>query len=60
MVDRELLPPFAVLGWGVHRGVVADCVLPFAVEIVGHDVDEVEVPEGRKEREEVMKKCEEE
>lgn len=46
MVDRELLPPLRVDGGGVQGGVVAHRVLPFAVEVVGHHVDEVQIPVG--------------
>lgn len=43
MVDRQLLPPFRVRGGRIQRSIVAGLSLPFAVEIIGHDVDEVQV-----------------
>ena len=43
VVDRQLLAPFRVGRRGVERGVVTGLSLPFAVEVVGHDVDEVQV-----------------
>lgn len=43
VVHAELPPPFAVGAGGVERGVVARFAFPFSVEVVGHQVDEVQV-----------------
>ena len=40
--QRQLLPPVRLRGEGVEGGVVARLGLPLAVEIVGHDGDEVD------------------
>ena len=52
MVNGELSAPLGVDGGRVERRVVANGVLPLAVEVVRHHVDEVEVSEGGREGEE--------
>ena len=43
VVNWQLLPPFAV-GWrSEERRVMTGLVLPFSVEIVSHEVDEIQV-----------------
>ena len=45
--DGELLAPLGVTGRGVQRRVVACLPLPLAMEVVRHDVEDVQVP-GRR------------
>lgn len=56
MINRELLPPLAILRRGVEGCIVTHCVFPLAMKIVCHHVNEVEVPEGVKEISEMQEK----
>lgn len=47
--DRKLLPPFAVGGGCVERSIVSGFSFPFPVEIVRHEIDEIQVAEEARE-----------
>ena len=47
MRDAELLAPLGVGRRGKERRIVAGLLFPFAVEIVRHQVDEIQITTGR-------------
>lgn len=52
VLHAELLTPLGVRAGRAEGGVVADLAFPLAVEVVCHQVDEVQVAESKEEQEE--------
>lgn len=50
MIYRQLFPPLRIWRGGVQGGIMSCFPLPFTVEIVSHNIDEVQVASGRRKK----------